>query len=727
MIKVVCNSLLSRSHRNLFAVLISIWSLFVPCNTAHAAQATLTWDASPQAEVVGYMLHYGQVSGTYTNNADIGNVNSFMVTGLQEGKTYFYAVTAYDAGRAESPFSNEASAATNYTAPVAAFDANTTNGVAPATLLFTSSSTGTISSYSWSFGDGTSSTAQNPNHTYSAAGTYSVSLTATGPGGSNTSTRTGYVVVTAPTVTPPPTANFSATGTSGVAPLAVAFTSTTTGSVSSYNWNFGDGTSSTSQNPTHSYATPGTYTVSLAATGPGGTNTMTKTGYISVSATVPAAPVASFTSTTTSGAAPLTVTFTSTSTGNITGYSWNFGDGTTSTAANPSHAYSNAGQYSVSLSVAGAGGSNTMTKTNFVTVSTTQTPPPPANEIIVDNLGVGVQDANRTFTGKWCSSGGTAYYGTASLYSCGSSKDTYRWSFSTPTTGSYNVYVRWSTATNRTASVPITVSGDTGLVTKNFNQKANGGQWILHGSYKFTAGVKKYVEISDSNGLACADAIRIVPAQAGVTNTALVAAYNFDEGTGSSVADRSGKSNNGVVANTTWATTGHAGKALTFNGVSSWVTVSDSASLDLSAGMTLEAWVYPTVVQSGWTNIIMKEQAGASVYYLAANSDLNVPVGGVFSGGAERKVQGKSTLPVNVWTHLATTYDGATQKFYMNGVLVSSRAQTGAIQASTGALRIGGDSIWGEYFKGMIDDVRIYNRAMSNSEIQADMLSPVSN
>ena len=61
----------------------------------------------------------------------------------------------------------------------------------------------------------------------------------------------------------------------------------------------------------------------------------------------------------------------------------------------------------------------------------------------------------------------------------------------------------------------------------------------------------------------------------------------------------------------------------------------------------------------------------------------------------------------------------------MNGVLVGSRAQTGAIALSSGALRIGGNSVWGEYFKGYIDEVRVYNRVLSQAEISADSKAAV--
>ena len=76
-------------------------------------------------------------------------------------------------------------------------------------------------------------------------------------------------------------------------------------------------------------------------------------------------------------------------------------------------------------------------------------------------------------------------------------------------------------------------------------------------------------------------------------------------------------------------------------------------------------------------------------------------------------------------TRLAVTYDGATLGLFVIGVQVSSGAVGGAASVTTGALRIGGNSVWGEYYKGLIDEVRIYNRPLSAAEIQTDMNTPV--
>ena len=70
-------------------------------------------------------------------------------------------------------------------------------------------------------------------------------------------------------------------------------------------------------------------------------------------------------------------------------------------------------------------------------------------------------------------------------------------------------------------------------------------------------------------------------------------------------------------------------------------------------------------------------------------------------------------MPLDTWAHVAATYDGATLRLYVDGTLVASVAATGAIATSTGALRIGGNTLWGEYFQGLIDEVRVYNRALT--------------
>ena len=204
----------------------------------------------------------------------------------------------------------------------------------------------------------------------------------------------------------------------------------------------------------------------------------------------------------------------------------------------------------------------------------------------------------------------------------------------------------------------------------------------------------------------------------------LVAAYGFNEGGGTAFADASGNNNTGAVSGATWAA-GRSGSALSFDGINDIATVPDSGSLDVSAGMTLEAWVY-LVARTNWRTILMKERPGQMAYGLYANTDTNRPSGEIATVGAVTDVRGTAQLPLTTWTHVAVTYDGSMLRLFVNAVQVRTRAVSGAILVSGNPLRIGGNSIWGEYFSGRIDDVRIYNRAISTAQIQADMSTPVS-
>jgi hypothetical protein len=199
----------------------------------------------------------------------------------------------------------------------------------------------------------------------------------------------------------------------------------------------------------------------------------------------------------------------------------------------------------------------------------------------------------------------------------------------------------------------------------------------------------------------------------------LVAAYGFNETTGTNVLDSSGNDLTGVISGATRTTTARSGQALTFDGVNDWVTVNDAAALDVTT-VTLEAWVRPTTL-SGWRTVIMKETANSLAYTLYAHDNAPRPAAYINNGGPDLDVLGTVALPVNAWTHLAMTYDGATMRLYMNGTLAATRSATGNILATADPLRIGGNAPWGEYFAGQIDDVRIYNRALTEAEIQTDM------
>ena len=84
----------------------------------------------------------------------------------------------------------------------------------------------------------------------------------------------------------------------------------------------------------------------------------------------------------------------------------------------------------------------------------------------------------------------------------------------------------------------------------------------------------------------------------------------------------------------------------------------------------------------------------------------------MIAGGSYADAVGTAALTANTWSYLTETYDGSTLRLYVNGTQVASTAHTGTIATSTNPLQIGGDSIYGQYFAGLIDKVRVYNVAL---------------
>jgi Concanavalin A-like lectin/glucanases superfamily/Fibronectin type III domain len=202
-----------------------------------------------------------------------------------------------------------------------------------------------------------------------------------------------------------------------------------------------------------------------------------------------------------------------------------------------------------------------------------------------------------------------------------------------------------------------------------------------------------------------------------------VAAYAFDEGSGTTVTDASGNGNNGTISNATWSTSGKFSDALQFNGSSALVTIPDAASLHLTTGMTLEAWVDPSTVDASWRDVVYK---GNDNYYLEASSTNGTrPDRGMIAGGTYADAFGTSGLQANAWSHLAETYDGSTLRLYVNGTQVASTAHTGNISTSTNPLQVGGDSLYSQFFAGLIDEVRVHNVALTPTQIQTDQATPI--
>ncbi len=154
------------------------------------------------------------------------------------------------------------------------------------------------------------------------------------------------------------------------------------------------------------------------------------------------------------------------------------------------------------------------------------------------------------------------------------------------------------------------------------------------------------------------------------------------------------------------------------------VRVPGSTSLNVTTGLTLSAWIQPTVAQGSWRTIMQSE---AEAYFLNAsngNGDL-LPSGGGMFGPYTIWLSGDTPSPVGAWTHVAMTYDGTILRLFVNGVQASTAAADGPIETSNNPLWIGGNQLYGEFFNGLIDDARVYNRPLSATELQTDMNTPL--
>jgi hypothetical protein len=138
--------------------------------------------------------------------------------------------------------------------------------------------------------------------------------------------------------------------------------------------------------------------------------------------------------------------------------------------------------------------------------------------------------------------------------------------------------------------------------------------------------------------------------------------------------------------------------------------------------MSVEAWVNPTST-TGWRTAIIKEKPGDLAYALYAAGTARPSVYVTTTGGGG-SATASAAVPTNAWSHLAATYDAITVRLYVNGTQVASAPRSGAIASSTSPLRLGGNSIWGEWFAGQLDDVRVYDKTLTPAQIQTDMTTP---
>lgn len=202
-----------------------------------------------------------------------------------------------------------------------------------------------------------------------------------------------------------------------------------------------------------------------------------------------------------------------------------------------------------------------------------------------------------------------------------------------------------------------------------------------------------------------------------------VAHLKLDEGTGILAEDSSGNANQGLLVNAPTWTRGRLGAALSFAGTDQYVRLASSASIDrLSSAATVTAWVYRLADQASFRAVVHR-QAGTGfedAFYLGFRDNAYYASVRTPSAGAAALLG--TTAANAVWTHLGFTYDGTTVRLYVDGTERVSAAQTGIIERQSNPVTVGAGLNSGapdEHVEAVIDDVRLYDRALSAAEMAA--------
>jgi sugar lactone lactonase YvrE len=186
-------------------------------------------------------------------------------------------------------------------------------------------------------------------------------------------------------------------------------------------------------------------------------------------------------------------------------------------------------------------------------------------------------------------------------------------------------------------------------------------------------------------------------------------------------ANDSADGNNGTLMNGATFASGMVGQAFSFDGADDYVNVPDNSNLDLTTAITFVAWVNPGN-PAGEMGMVDKTQTpdNANYRFYVKNAGHNP---GNYTGTPFQAYLATSSLPTGQFSHVAITLGGGAISFYVNGSPVSHTTVFGSGlpsvgQANNGPLRIGRDII-GRFFQGRLDEVQLYNRVLSGSEIQS--------
>ena len=200
--------------------------------------------------------------------------------------------------------------------------------------------------------------------------------------------------------------------------------------------------------------------------------------------------------------------------------------------------------------------------------------------------------------------------------------------------------------------------------------------------------------------------------------TGLLVAYSFDEGTGTIAHDASGNGNNGTLVNGPTWTTGRHGSALSFNGVNNYINLDELSSA--SKTYTFEFWV-----KRQNQSYIFDINNGVDRFTIAFGAN------GMPADALNFSKHSVGSVPAGAWHHVALVLDGVsgTATGYVDGIKSGTTPYSGeTLSGRGGGVKIASYYLGtGYFYAGLLDDFRLYTRALSQAEIRSDMNTPVSN
>jgi hypothetical protein len=205
-----------------------------------------------------------------------------------------------------------------------------------------------------------------------------------------------------------------------------------------------------------------------------------------------------------------------------------------------------------------------------------------------------------------------------------------------------------------------------------------------------------------------------------------VAEYGFNETSGTTARDTSGYAHHGTISGATRTSQGRFGNALAFDGADDRVTVSDAPRLDLGSSGTMAAWVRLDRL-GRWHGIIAKGSVNddAKHNYAIEVTPANVLRCILGNGASFVRVDSSATLVAGRFYHVACTWTATRVDVYIDGVLSRSMSHALSPAGNTAPLFLGQFGGNADRLDGRIDEVRVYGRALSVSEIRADMTRPI--